>query len=243
MPDSDNAGSDRLVVAIDGPAGVGKSTVAQMVAAELSYAYIDTGAMYRAVTFKALRKKVNTEDDHAVAGLAREALIEERYNPTGRVKLRTFLDGREVTREIRTPRVSNYVSRVSANPGVRTELVKLQRRLLKGGGVVIEGRDMGTIVAPDADIKIFLTASVSERARRRHGDLLEAGIDIPLETLRNEIARRDHADSTRKESPLSMARDALRIDTTGMNAEEVAAEIVKRCRKKEKGSKAASRRS
>lgn len=242
MPDSNKTDNDRLVVAIDGPAGVGKSTVAQMVAAELDYTYIDTGAMYRAVTFKALRKKVNTEDDAAIACLAREARIEERYNPTGRVPLRTFLDGREVTREIRTRRVSHYVSRVSANPGVRVEMVKLQKRLIEGGGVVVEGRDMGTIVAPDADVKIFLTASVAERARRRRGDLLEAGIDVPLETLRNEITRRDHADSTRTESPLVMARDALRIDTTGMNAEEVAAEIIKRCREKEKGRKSASRR-
>ncbi len=233
-------GKDGITIAIDGPAGVGKSTVAQMVAAELSYTYIDTGAMYRAVTFQALRKRVNTEDNTAVAALAREAHIEQKYNPTGHVKLRTFLDGQEVTRQIRTRRVSNYVSRVSAIPAVRMEMVKLQRSLLESGGVVIEGRDMGTIVAPDADLKIFLTATVSERARRRHGELAEAGYDIPLETLRSEIARRDHADSTRADSPLAIARDAVLIDTTALSAAEVAAEIIKLCRRK-RGKRSASR--
>ncbi len=238
MPSS----KDRLVVAIDGPAGVGKSTVAQMVAAELGYACIDTGAMYRAITFKALEKKVSAEDDAAVASLAREAHVEQEYNPTSQVKLRTFLDGREVTREIRSRRVSSYVSRVSAIPALRVEMVKLQRRFLGGGGIVIEGRDMGTVVAPDADVKVFLAASVTERTRRRHGDLVEAGYNIPLETLRNEITRRDHADSTRTESPLAMARDAVLIDTTTMSAQQVAAEIIKLCRKKGRGRKPASRR-
>ncbi len=233
--ESMSADEKRLTIAIDGPAGVGKSTVAQLVAKALGYTYIDTGAMYRAVTFLVLRRKVNTEDDLAVAALAKEARIEQRYNPAGRIKLRTFLNGREVTREIRTRRVSNYVSRVSAIPGVRMEMVKLQRRLLEGGGVVIEGRDMGTTVAPDADVKVFLVASVTERARRRQGDLAEAGYQVPLETLRMEIARRDHADSTRTESPLAAARDATIIDTSTLSAEEVAEEILKRCRAKGAG--------
>ncbi len=233
----------RLIIAIDGPAGVGKSTVAQMVAEELGYTYIDTGAMYRAVTLKALRRKINTEDPTALTDLAKAVHIEQRYNPHGRVKLRTFLDGQEVTRGIRTPRVSNYVSRVSAVPGVRKEMVRLQRSLLESGGAVIEGRDMGTVVAPDAEVKIFLTASVSERARRRQGDLAADGYQVAVETLRSEIARRDHLDSTRKESPLAMARDAVVIDTSELSADEVAGRILELCSRKRRGRKNASRRS
>ncbi len=230
----------KLVIAIDGPAGVGKSTVAQIVSEKLGYSYIDTGAMYRAITLKALRRKVNTEDDAALTALAKSVHIEERYNPTGRVKLRIFLDGQEVTRPIRTPRVSNFVSRVSAVPGVRKEMVKLQRSLLAEGGVVIEGRDMGTVVAPDADLKVFLTASVAERARRRQGDLASDGYRTTLETLRGEIARRDHADSTRTTSPLTMARDAVPIDTSALTAAEVAGRIIEMCSRK-RGRKTASR--
>lgn len=230
----------KLIVAIDGPAGVGKSTVAQLVAEKLGYTYIDTGAMYRAITLKALRRKINTEDGAALTALAKQVQIEQRYNPTGRVKLRTFLDGQEVTRQIRSPRVSSFVSRVSAVPGVRKEMVRLQRNLLAEGGVVIEGRDMGTVVAPDADVKVFLTASVSERARRRQGDLASDGYQTTLETLRSEIARRDHADSTRTTSPLAMARDAASIDTTTLSAAEVAQKIMEMCRRR--GRKTASRK-
>ncbi len=239
MPKTDK----KLIVAIDGPAGVGKSTVAQMVAEALGYSYIDTGAMYRAVTLKALRRKVNTEDAAALTDLARAVRIEQRYSPHSRVKLRTFLDGQEVTRQIRTPRVSNYVSRVSAVPGVRKEMVKLQRGLLADGGAVIEGRDMGTVVAPDADVKVFLTASVAERARRRQGDLAADGYEVTMETLRSEIARRDHLDSTRKESPLAMARDAVAIDTTELNAADVAERVLELCREVRRARGTASRRS
>ncbi|MCL4368227.1 MAG: (d)CMP kinase, partial [Actinobacteria bacterium] len=178
----------------------------------------------------------------ALTDLAKAVHLEQRYNPQGRVKLRTFLDGQEVTRGIRTPRVSNYVSRVSAVPGVRKEMVRLQRALLEGGGAVIEGRDMGTVVAPNADVKIFLTASVSERARRRQGDLAADGYEVTMETLRSEIARRDHLDSTRKESPLAMARDAVAIDTSELTAFEVAERILELCREKGRGRKNASRR-
>ncbi|MHB8781565.1 MAG: (d)CMP kinase [Candidatus Geothermincolia bacterium] len=223
---------DAAVIAIDGPAGVGKSTVARSVANSLGLSYIDTGAMYRAATLAALRAGVDTGDDAAVAELAHQAKIELRYSGDDGLEVRTFLDGEDVSDDIRTPLVSSHVSQVAANPAVRRVMVGLQRELINRGGAVVEGRDVGTIVAPDADVKIFLTASVPERARRRLQDLERAGHDVTLEQLERDIARRDHLDSSRSDSPLKQAADAIVIDTTEKTAEQVTEEIVRAVRRR-----------
>ncbi len=207
-----------FVVAIDGPAGAGKSTVAKGVARALGIAHLDTGAMYRVITAKALREGVDVTEERALAALARRTDIE--FQP-GEMKV----DGTVVGREIRTPRVSQSVSTVSAHAGVRKELVKLQRLILARGDIVAEGRDIGTVVCPDAAVKIFLTASTAERARRRHKELIRAGHVVSLAALKREIARRDALDSSRKVSPLLPARDALHLDSTGKSARQVIVEI------------------
>lgn len=207
-----------LVVAIDGPAGAGKSTVARAVARALGFAHLDTGAMYRAVTAKALKAGMDVSDARALAALARRTRIE--FMP-GEMKV----DGEPVGREIRTPRVSQSVSAVSAHPGVRRELVKIQRQILESGDIVAEGRDIGTVVCPRARVKIFLTATIEERARRRHKEMTHAGHAVAFSTLKREIARRDVLDSTRASSPLVPAPDAIMFDSTGKSVRKVVAEI------------------
>lgn len=207
-----------FVVAIDGPAGAGKSTVAKGVARTLGLAHLDTGAMYRAITAKALGDGVDVTDERHLAGLARRTTI--RFTAAG-----MEVDGRVVGREIRTPRVSRSVSAVSAHAGVRRALVKLQREILAEGDIVAEGRDIGTVVFPQAPVKIFLTASVEERARRRHKELAQHGHPVSLMALKREIARRDALDSTRAVSPLRPASDAIILDSTKKTARQVIAEI------------------
>jgi CMP/dCMP kinase len=213
----------RFVVAIDGPAGAGKSTVAKGVARALGLAHLDTGAMYRAITAKALRRAVDIDDEPALARLARQTEI--KFAPG-----EMMVDGEPVGREIRTPRVSGAVSAVSAHPGVRRELVKIQRQILEAGDVVAEGRDIGTVVFPRAPVKIFLTASIDERARRRHKELSRAGHPVSLASLKREIARRDALDSTRKASPLVPAADAVILDSTSKSVRQVIAEICRLAR-------------
>jgi len=219
----------RNVVAIDGPAGAGKSTVAKLLARRLGFLYIDTGAMYRAVTLKALREGVPSTEDEAVGSLAGKVSIDLVSSGNG---LRVFLDGEDVTEEIRSPEVSRHVSYVARIYTVRKRLTTLQREMARSGGVVMEGRDIGTCVLPEADHKFFVTASVRERARRRQGDLRRQGHDIDLETLVQEIEKRDFIDSTREVAPLKPAPDAKVIDTTGKTVEEVvnllATEVLKR---------------
>jgi cytidylate kinase len=198
------------VIAIDGPAGSGKSTVARAVADRLGLDYLDTGAMYRAVTFAAMRRGIDLDDPEAVAHLAREIDLEVAEVVT--------VDGVDATIEIRTPEVTRAVSVVAANPGVRKELVSRQREWgeVHHGGVV-EGRDIGTVVFPDADLKVYLTAEDSERASRRSKEML----DMHYDQVAADIARRDHVDSTRSASPLSIAADAVRLDTTGRDIDQV----------------------
>ena len=211
-----------LVIAIDGPAGAGKSTVARQVSKDLGYIYIDTGAMYRALTLKALREGIILSDEPALTQLARETEIKLIYRNHTQI---IVMDGQDVSEEIRTPQVSQNVSLVAKVPGVRTEMVQLQRTLAQKGGVVMDGRDIGSYVLPDADHKIFLTASARERAKRRALDLEAAGYKVDLKELEEEISMRDQIDSTREMAPLIQSADAILIDTSEMTFEEVVTNI------------------
>ena len=205
-----------LVIAIDGPSGAGKSTAGRALAARLGYVFIDTGAMYRAIALKALRRGMPLDREDALAALAAETRIELLEG--GR---RVVLDGRDVTSGIRTPEVSAAASRVSMHPGVRREMVARQQEMGREGGVVLDGRDIGTAVFPDADVKFFLDADRARRARRRHGELAEAGSKDDLPAVERETYARDLADSTRTDSPLTRAPDAIFLDTTALAPEEV----------------------
>ncbi len=209
-----------LSVAIDGPAGAGKSTVARRVAEALGYTYVDTGAMYRAVAWAALDQEIDTGDAEAVSALARR--LEITLTPGGRV----LAAGRDITGEIRTPEISNLTSPLSALPGVRDRLTALQRQSGARGGVVMEGRDIGTVVLPHAEVKVFLTASQFARALRRHEELKERGVVTSLQTLEREIRERDERDASRDAAPMFPAADARIINTDALSAEEVTARIV-----------------
>jgi len=203
------------VIAIDGPAGSGKSTVAKEVASRLGLDYLDTGAMYRAVAFAAIRRGIDPEDFDRVAELARQVDLE--------VGDSVKVDGADATIEIRSPEVTRAVSVVAANPAVRTELVARQREWASAhGGGVVEGRDIGTVVFPDADVKVYLTADDRERASRRSKEML----DLQYDQVAADIARRDHADSTRAASPLSVAPDAVVLDTTGLGVDAVVSTVL-----------------
>ncbi|WP_408015200.1 (d)CMP kinase [Rossellomorea arthrocnemi] len=210
-------------IAIDGPAAAGKSTVAKIVAGKLSYLYIDTGAMYRSLTYKALTDNVDLHDEYALNDLLSKTTIELEPSETGQL---VFLDGKDVTEEIRQASVTNSVSHVAVHSRVREEMVKRQQLLAKEGAVVMDGRDIGTHVIPDAEIKIFLLASVNERAQRRHEENISKGYSSDLEQLKQEIALRDKIDSEREVAPLKKAADATEIDTTSLSISEVVAQIM-----------------
>ncbi len=204
-------------LAIDGPAGAGKSTVAKMLAKRLGYTYIDTGAMYRATTLKALKLKIDLEDPEAFRFLD-ETTMEFRDGVL-------YMDGEDVTNKIRANAVSNNVSVVASHIPVRNRLVELQQKIARGANVVMDGRDIGTIVLPAADLKIFMTATVEERARRRHEENLMLGIDSDLNRLIREIERRDRIDSSRSYNPLKQAEDAVYLDTSHLDIKAVAQTI------------------
>jgi len=208
------------VVAIDGPAGAGKSTIAQRVAARLGFTYIDSGAMYRAVALWALRQNVYPGDMHRMEQLAIAAEIE--LSP-GRIRL----NGEDVTDAIRTPEVSGGASKVAVIPGVRRAMVAKQRVMGERSSVVMEGRDIGTVVFPDADVKIFLDADPRERVRRRLEDVRVAGEAIPESALAAQMKERDQRDSTRADGPLAQAPDAAYLDSTSLTVEEVEEAILK----------------
>ena len=211
------------IVAIDGPVGAGKSTVARAVAQRLRFRYVDTGAMYRSVAWAALQRGISLSDERAVTALAQSLQIDFVTDPEGQ---RILVDGVDVTDLIRTPQVSDGASVVSVYPGVREAMVAVQRRLGADGGVVMEGRDIGTVVFPDAEIKVFLDASLDERARRRFEELRARGAGADLESVRRAEEERDRRDRTRSHSPLRAASDAVVIDSTGIPADKVAARIV-----------------
>ena len=216
----------KLVVAIDGPAGAGKSTVAQMAAKELGFTYIDTGAMYRAVAWKSLQQGKTVTDD-LINDVVKDIDIVLDYKEG---KTKVFVDGTEVTAAIRTPEVTGIVSQVAALGPVRERLTDLQRNMATQGSVIMDGRDIATNVLPNADIKIFLTASIEERADRRYKEMKAKGYDVDLKKLQEEIAARDKADSEREISPLVQAEDAELLDTSDMSIEEVVKAILDRCR-------------
>ena len=215
--------SGKPIVAIDGPVGAGKSTVARGVAQRLRFRYVDTGAMYRSVAWAALQRRISLSDEQSVTALAKSLRIDFVTDPIGQ---HVLVDGVDVTEAIRTPQVSDGASIVSVYPGVREAMVTIQRRLGVDGGVVMEGRDIGTVVFPDAEIKVFLDASLDERARRRFEELKARGAGVDLESVRKAEEERDRRDRTRNHSPLRAAPDAVVIDSTGVPADEVVARIV-----------------
>ena len=220
----------QIQIAIDGPASAGKSTVAKIVAKKLHYIYCDTGAMYRTVTYAALKNKVALDDDQALKALLSK--IEIKF-VSAEPEQRVFLNDEEVTSIIRTPEITNNVSVVSAQPSVRADLTKRQQKIASQGGIVMDGRDIGTTVLPSADVKIFLVASVHERAVRRFKENQEKGINTPLDVLEKEIEERDYKDSHREISPLTQAHDAIEVDTTSLNIDQVVEKILEIIKQKE----------
>lgn len=211
-----------LQVAIDGPASAGKSTVAKLVAKQFHYVYCDTGAMYRAITLKAIRTGVSSDDLAGIAKIVKSSKMTFEPSDDGQ---KVFIDGKEITEAIRQEDVTNSVSAVAAIGEVRKQLSAQQQEIAKDGGIVMDGRDIGTSVLPDAEVKIFLIASVEERAQRRYKENIQKGINTPLDELQMEIEARDYKDSHRKISPLTKAADAVEIDTTSLSIDQVVEKI------------------
>ncbi|MEN1969138.1 (d)CMP kinase [Lentibacillus sp. N15] len=218
----------QIRIAIDGPAAAGKSTVAKIVARELAYIYIDTGAMYRALTLKALQENIPLDDEIRLAELLIHTEIKLMQAEEGQ---KVLVDGQDVTAEIRSLQVTNQVSHVAKHPSVRKEMVIRQQDLAAKSGVVMDGRDIGTHVLPNAEVKIFLLATVEERARRRYKENSEKGYTSDLEELKKEIEQRDMIDSKRATAPLMKAEDAVEVDTTALSINEVAERILKEVKK------------
>lgn len=206
------------VIAIDGPAGSGKSTIAQLIAEKLGFVYVDTGAMYRALTLKALKNNIDLNDDSGLVAMAKAADITLK-NEQGVLKV--YLDNKEVTEEIRTPEVTNNTAYIASVPDLRKVTVKKQRQLGEAGGVVIEGRDTTTVVFPDADYKFYLDASFDERVNRRHKQFMQDNRVVDLQELKQDIKERDEKDKKRKVGGLKKAPDAIYVDTTNLSIDEV----------------------
>lgn len=213
-----------MKIAIDGPGGAGKSTVAKMLAKKLNMVYLDTGAMYRAAALKAEQSGIATDDAENVAKMLSAINIEITAGSDGQ---KVYLDGKDVSEEIRAHRISKMASDISALPCVREYMVRRQRELACERDSVLDGRDIGTVVLPDADYKFFLTASLEERARRRHAELLAKGQECDYETVKSDIAARDYNDSHRAVAPLKKADDAVEIDSTGLTPEQVIEEMTR----------------
>ena len=216
----------KICIAIDGPAGAGKSTIAKIVADRLDYKYLDTGAMYRAVCWVARNQDVSYTDEAGLAAVVKHLQLNLDYS---RGATEVFIGARNITNEIRSLEISDAVPIVAQSASVRSALVLLQQRLSNGGGVVVDGRDIGTVVLPAAELKIFLTASVEERARRRWLELTNSGVGIDFLELKKTIEARDYTESNRAISPLMKAFDAVEIDTTGMTIAQVSEKICDLC--------------
>jgi cytidylate kinase len=217
-----------MIIAIDGPAGAGKSTVAKILAKRLGFLYIDTGAMYRALTLKVLENNLLISDEPAIIHLANEVKIELRNNPDG--SLSVFLDGADVSLVIRQGRITQFVSNVARIKQVRQVLVKMQRELGQKGNCVLDGRDIGTVVFPDAQKKFFIDAAAGERIRRRFKELKGLGQKVSENEVARDLTNRDNIDSTRQASPLRQAQDAIYIDTTSLSIEQVVEKMFNLCK-------------
>ncbi|HLQ84300.1 MAG TPA: (d)CMP kinase [Pseudogracilibacillus sp.] len=211
-------------IAIDGPAAAGKSTVAKLIADKLNFVYIDTGAMYRALTLKVIQEQIKFDNEKMITETLTNTKIEFKSVADGQL---VFLDDIDVTSKIRSTEVSQAVSHIAQLAEVRKQLVLRQQLLANNHSVVMDGRDIGTTVLPDAEVKVFLIASVDERAQRRHDENIKKGFSSDLQLLKEEIAERDHRDENRKESPLKKAKDAVSIDTTAMSIDDVVEKIIK----------------
>ncbi len=211
------------ILAIDGPAGSGKSTTAKLLAEKLELIYLDTGAMYRAVTYFALKHGVDPEDARTLTALARKLLIE--FKPEDGIN-KVFANGEDVTEAIRSPEINQSVSPVAAHAGVRVSMVEKQRKIAEKGGVIAEGRDTTSVVFPEADLKIYLDASIEERARRRMIEYTKKGLPTTLEEQKELLTRRDFIDSGRQHSPLTKTRDSILVDTSNLNIEEQVERII-----------------
>lgn len=217
-----------IIITIDGPAGSGKTTTAKGVAEKLSYLHLDSGALYRAATLQALRSKIDLQNKDSVVHAVEKANI-DLFKENG--YLRVVLNGKDVTDAIRLPEVTKAIKYVASNPAVRDILTRKQRDLAGNGGVVVEGRDTGTVVFPNADLKIYLDASIEERAKRRHLELASKGIHVDLDKLRDEIENRDRSDSARKYSPLKKPEDAIVLNTSDLTIEQQVDFVVREARK------------
>ena len=213
-------------VAIDGPAGAGKSTIAKLVAKEKGYVYVDTGAMYRGLAIHFLENGIEAEEIEKIVEACKDADVTICYEDG---QQQVYLNGKNITAKLREEAVGNMASKSSAIPEVRAKLLELQRELARKEDVIMDGRDIGTCVLPDADVKVFLTASVETRAKRRYDELVEKGVACDLEEIARDIAERDERDSTREIAPLKQAEDAVLVDSSHMTIEEVVAAIVKLC--------------
>ena len=209
---------EHFSIAIDGPGGAGKSSLAKAVAKKLSILHVDTGAIYRTIGYAAFARGLNAKDESQIAPLLKTIRIDMAFDEAGRQKM--LLDGKDVSREIRLPEISMYASNVSALPCVRAYLLEMQRDIARKRSVIMDGRDIGTVVLPDADLKMYLTASAEERARRRCLELSERGTPEPYEAVLREINERDEQDMHRAIAPLREAADAVRLDTSALNFDE-----------------------
>ncbi len=218
-----------LKIAIDGPAGSGKTTTARLVAKRLGILPVDTGAMYRAVAYECLRHGIDVKDKKAVENIMADIEIDQRLIND---EIHTYLNGEDVSKEIRTPEVSNVVSIVSSYRKVREKLVEIQRKIAETRDVVIEGRDIGTVVLKDADVKVFMKANLEERAKRRFKELKEQGVNVTFEEVLNDLKKRDEMDSKRELAPLKIPEGAIVIDTTNKTIEEQVEEIIKEVKNK-----------
>ncbi len=230
-----------LVIAIDGPAAVGKSTMGKIIARELDFLYIDTGAIYRAITWKVLKNNINVYDEDTISNLVSNTYItiEKKNRNSLKGYYNIFVDGEDVTEEIRSPKIDQNVSQIAKLPKIRKQLIYLQRKLAKKGNIIMEGRDIGSVILPKADIKLYFSASEEERIKRRYKELIDKGYNIDYKEVKKQIVQRDEIDSKRKYAPLIKAKDAILIDSTEKSIGEVKDKILKtikkyrKCRKKQ----------